>query len=370
MPTPDLYPTKYDPGYEMPEFPPLCQELYNRLQARIGGGVKVANQGEEMTGQNVRGEDGGLYWSVATWGETYRVNCPFCRETRHRLWVSHRFGQPDPANMNKLGMFYGVCFNNDCLREPGNRKELYDNIFGIKNRNILKEPPPLGQGVRYDGKLSEVGWPGNVTPLWQMDPGHMAMQYLVGDRGFDRNTAMTYNLHYCTQADHRFRMCTDRIMAPFIQFDKMVGWQARYVGEPPHKGVPKYYTMPGMPKRNILYNHDRSSDFPFVVVFEGITDVWRFGDPSVAICGKTMSTGQRLLLQRSWSGKPIILCLDPEAREESAGILYELNKSDLNPVVNVTLDAGWDPAQYASSTLWNIVYSQANAIGVQLPEIR
>jgi hypothetical protein len=369
MPLFTTQPDHYDPGYEMPEVPPLCLELYNRLQARIPGGVRIANQGEEMTG-NVVQDSGRRYWSVATWGETYRVNCPFCKESRHRLWISHRFGQPDPADATKLGMFYGICFNMDCLREPGNRKALYDDIFGIRNRNILRNPPAISQGERYDGKLKAVHWPGHVTPLWRMDPGHVAWRYLAGDRGFDHNTAITYNLHYCTQGDHRFGMMTDRIVAPFIQFNQMVGWQGRFVGEPPHKGIPKYYTMPGMPKRQILYNHDRSVDHPFVVVFEGITDVWRFGDPSVAICGKTMSTGQRLLLQQSWPGKPIILCLDPEAREESAGILHELNKSDLNPLVNIQLDMGWDPAKYTTETLWNIVYSQANAIGVQLPEIR
>lgn len=361
-------PTSYDPGYEMPEVPPLCVELYHRLQARVPGGVRIANQGESMTGSIVT-EGNKTYWSVATWGETYRVNCPFCKENRHRLWISHRFGQPDPADMSKLGMFYGICFNMDCLSEPGNRKALYDDIFGIRDRNILKNPLRVRPGDMYDGKLKEVLWPGHVVPLWRLPEQHPAWHYMTGARSFNRNTAIQYDLHYCTQADARYSMVTNRIVAPFHQFDKMVGWQARYVGEPAHKGIPKYYTMPGMPKRQILYNHDRSADYPFVVVFEGITDVWRLGDPSVAICGKTMSTGQRLLLQQTWADKPVILCLDPEAREESAGIIHEMQKSNVNPLVNIKLDGGWDPAMYSTATLLNIVYSQANAIGVSLPEI-
>jgi hypothetical protein len=181
---------------------------------------------------------------------------------------------------------------------------------------------------------------------------------------------LNYKLHYCTQAEPRFEPALHRIMAPFFQHGMMVGWQGRYVGEPPHKGVIKYYTTPHIPKRSILYNHDRAKDHPFVAVFEGITDVWRFGDPGVALLGKSMAYGQRLLLQQSWPGKPIIICLDPEAREEAAGMLHELHRSNCNPVVDVHLAEGWDPADYESGALWNIIRSRASEMGIPLPESR
>lgn len=360
----------YDPGYVMPEAPPLCKELYLRLQARFGT-VKVASQGEEMTGSIVSDPTNGRrYWSVATWGETYRVNCKFCNDTRYRLWISHRFGQPNPADPRRPSKFYGICFNEDCLQQPGNREELFDLVWGVRNRNITHEPPVITPGLKHTEPLREVAWPGAMTPLWRLDDRHPAWVYMAGDRGFDRNTAVTYNLHFCTEASAAYPLATNRIVAPFTQFGMMVGWQGRYTKDPPPRGVPKYYTMPGMAKRCILYNHDRSKDHPFVVVFEGITDVWRFGDPSVAICGKTMSTGQRLLLQRTWLNKPLVICLDPEARDESAGILHELNRSNANPVVNVTLQEGWDPALYETRALWDTIYSQARQIGVELPELR
>jgi hypothetical protein len=348
----------------------LCPELYVRLAQRYHGGVKVANQGMAMCGRLLRESDGQQYWSVTSWGETYRINCPFCNDTRHRLWLPHRFGQPDPANPQRLGMFYGICFNEDCLRDYDNRRRLYDSVFGVHNRNTLREPPRIAAGEIQDTRLSEVEWPGHVVPLWQLEDTHVAWQYLAGARHFDRNVAQTYQLHLCLQADERYRPAAQRIIAPVIQFGMRVGWQGRYIGDTPSKAVPKYYTRPGMPVRNILYNHDRSVDYPFVVVFEGITDVWRFGDPSVAIFGKTLNHGQRLLLQQSWAGKPIVLCLDPEAREESAGILWELARSDTNPIVDVSLEPGRDPAQYETDVLWNIIYTQARAIGVRLPEIR
>ncbi len=56
-----------------------------------------------------------------------------------------------------------------------------------------------------------------------------------------------------------------------------VGWQARYVGEPRYRDMPKYYTCPGMPKSQLLYNFDSTMTKPFVVLVEGITDVWRIG---------------------------------------------------------------------------------------------
>lgn len=360
------YPVQYLPDYEVPPITPLCQELYYRLLRRYPGGVKIANMHEEMTGRLQQGVSG-PHWVVMSWGETYRINCPFCNDSRHRLWLPHRFGQPDPANHNRRGNFYGVCFNEDCLREPGNRDQLYMEVFGVRNRDVLHNPPVISQGERYDGRLREATWPGQVIPMVQLDQNHPAVLYLH-DRGFNHGTMRNYGLVFCTAADDRYRAVTNRIVAPFVQLGKMVGWQGRYVGEPLHKSIPKYYTDPHMPKRNVLYNHDRSKDHDFVAVFEGITDVWRFGDPGVALCGKTMSTGQRLLLQQSWPGKPIIICLDPEARDESAGMVYELKRANTNPVVDVQLEQGWDPADYSTEALWNIIRSRAMSVGVELPE--
>lgn len=366
MPIPAVYPTAYDNDYEVPEVPPLCPTLYYALQRNYGR-VIVANMRESMEGRVEHMSGGRKRWLVTAWGETYRINCPFCKETRYRLWLPHQFGQPDPANPHLPGSFYGNCFNCEALDDPANRDELYRTLFGVPNRRLLREPPQVQPGERSTDILTNVPMPGGeMTLMTKLDPGHHAWQYLGGMRGFDYGTAKNYELSYCFQAEDRYRPATNRIIAPFYQHGIRVGWQGRYIGEPPNKKVLKYYTMPKMPRRSIVYNHDRSVDHPFVIVCEGITDVWRIGDPAVAICGKVMTSGQRMLLQRSWKGKPIILCLDADAREQSAQILHELEKQGTNPVVNVVLEDGWDPAKLTTQTIWQIIEAQAKDVGVDL----
>lgn len=372
MPLPSYNPSAYGDVTAASAPRVLCPALYSRL-CSLYGSVLIANEGEAMSGSFAwDSTTGQRRYNVASWGETYRVNCPFCRERRHRLWLPHRFGQPDANRELRTGaMYYGVCFNENCLEDHDNRRELYNRIWNVQNGRSTSAPFVVLEGTPTSARLAAVAWPGMMLPLHTVDQTHPAWQYFSRVRNFDERVSRAYNLQLCLQADPRFDLVAGRIVAPFYQHGMMVGWQGRYpADQTPHKGIPKYYTMPGLPKRQVLYNHDRSVDFPFVVVFEGITDVWRFGDPSVAVCGKTLTYGQQMLLQQSWPGKPIVICLDPEAREESAGILHQLRQSGLNPVIDVRLADGWDPAMYTTDALWNTIYTQARDIGVALPIIR
>ena len=73
----------------------LCPELYNKLNSMFPGGVVIANQGEPMYSSSPTQHNGSHFTSVISSGEYYRVNCPFCNDTKHRLWVNHMYGQPD-----------------------------------------------------------------------------------------------------------------------------------------------------------------------------------------------------------------------------------------------------------------------------------
>ena len=327
----------------------------------------VANEGEHMTG-NIAWSAGRRRWVVSTWGESYRINCPFCRDTRHRLWISYRFGQLDPADLGRLGTFYGICFNEDCLRASENRVELVDVIYGVHNP---KERTPFeiecrGNVNRAQG-LVERPFPGTCRPLSLMTTDELAVQYITGERNFGFEIIEEFQLRHCTHSDD-FPLAGGRIIAPLIQHGIMVGWQGRWIGEPPNKLTPKYYTCPGMPKRLILYNIDRAAGKPFVVVCEGITDVWRLPDYAVALLGKTMSLEQLTLLQLSFPNKqPIVLCLDPETYENCAMKIHELVNVGCNPVVRVRLPDGYDPADLDTDVLLNTIYVQVAAAGVRLP---
>lgn len=347
----------------------MSPELYLKLKTRVAndGQVLIAHPGEIMMGNLAVYGDGNRRWLVAYWGETYRVNCPFCTDTRHRLWLNYQYGQPDPVDPNRRGNFYGICFNEDCLADYENRIKLFETLFDFRNRNEQRPTLYHDRGFRADGPLVRQTMPGGCIDLNKLPDHDSAIQYIIGDRRFSRQTISTYGLMFCVAPDERYSIVTNRIVAPIIFDNQLMGWQARYVGEPPSKFIPKYFTCPGMRKGQLLYNYDAARNHPFVVVFEGITDVWRCGPPGVALLGKTMTWQQRQLLQTTWERKPIIVVLDPEAQEESALALYQLQQSGQNPVVVVQLPSGADPASLERITLWTIIREQARLAGVHLP---
>jgi len=126
-------------------------------------------------------------------------------------------------------------------------------------------------------------------------------------------------------------------------------------------------SMPGMRRRQILYNYDNAKQYSFVVVVEGPTDAHRVGGPCVALLGKSISAPQREMLIKTWVGKPILFMLDPEAHEEMQGLVYEIAMERRTaPVIGITLPEGADPGEWDTAALWNYIYAQAAAQRVTL----
>lgn len=342
---------------------PICSTLCRYLQKiPNNGGVLIANQGEHMTGNfaldlSLRRQR----WIIASWGEAYRINCPFCNDTRHRLWVNHRYGQPDPANPSWPADGLVICFNEDCLKDPDNRKQLFDWIFELPNMREHVAPVLDMSGVTAAGpRLQPCQWPGQMEAL-----PDFCLEYLA-QRGFYGDTVALFGLRYCV-GSQEFPSAAGRIIVPIYHNRQMVGWQGRTPGEPTSRHMPKYYTMPHFAKRAVLYNLDNARGRSFCVVFEGVTDVWRLPGYGVALLGKTISVEQQNLLRASFSdGQPIILCLDPETWDNSALKIHEMIRNGANPVVRVRLPDSFDPASLGADTLLNTIVTQSQAVGIRL----
>ena len=75
--------------------------LYNKLQALFGS-VLIARADAE--------------------DEDYRVNCPFCSDTRHRLYISCQWGVYDPfAGHSNIHLIR--CYNENCVN-PGDSDDI------------------------------------------------------------------------------------------------------------------------------------------------------------------------------------------------------------------------------------------------------
>jgi hypothetical protein len=329
---------------------PLRPELYQRLVDCFGS-VIVANEGEAMNAYVQTDRTTGRQELIVNVpGEYYRVSCPFCDDTRHRLWINHRWGRFEPSVKSK-NLFLAICYNENCLAESGNVSQLYQLVYSDFGHElgdvVLKGKPP-------DLTPREAVWPGRHTRVNEMWPNHPARFYLT-ERGFDVDVlARDFQVSYCIEATDEFTFAQSRIIVPVFQEGKLMGWQARCVGEPPNKHMPKYLTMPGMKKTHLLYNFDNAKQHPFAVVVEGVTDVWAFGAEAVGLFGKTISEQQLDLIARTW--RKVYVVLDADALADARQVHAALSKR-VPEVILVQLPKDHDPADLPTATLRDLVLS-------------
>ena len=345
---------------------PLNRDLH-RLLAHTFGKVTIGNAGLALVAAPYLDSAGRQRLNIHEHGETCKVNCPYCHDTQQRLWINHRYGQHGPDGQRMIHL--AKCFNENCLANWENRKDLDDKIFGFMNlaqrKNYYMQVDP---GHTEPVRTGPAKPPGMLVSLLQLQPNHPAVQYMI-ERRYTPEMLQRYQITYCIEADREFYGAQGRIIFPIYFDNVLVGWQGRYVGKKPPEGVPKYYTMKGMQKTAILYNYDAAKHKSFVVVVEGVTDVHSLGDNGVALLGKSLSSNQRMLLQRTWADKPIVFLLDPDAGEDSRRITAEIDDMAVlgrSPIVRVELPGTLDPGDYDHVTLLNIICTQARKRGVIL----
>lgn len=326
---------------------PLRPQLYSRLMEYAHGNVVIANEGEEMDFCYVM-ENGKPSISISSPGEYYRINCGYCSDTRKRLWINHRWGLRDEKG--RLNLFLAICYNDGCLSEPGRAWQLYQTVFTEFTHDLDDSVHKNHRAASIETKPE---WPGRRIMLGEVWPNHPARLYLQ-ERGFDAEViSRDFGVCYCLEAADDYRMAQGRIIIPIFVDGELGGWQARLVGDPQHKGIPKYFSMPHMKKTRLLYNFDRARKHPCVVLCEGPTDVWSFGPEAVALFGKTISDYQLGLIVANW--KTVYVCLDGEAIKESQEVFNKLaNKVDKG-LVQLPIHA--DPGSTPTATLRDMVFS-------------
>ena len=166
--------------------------LYKRLQ-KVFGGVKVTRPGVPM--HATRSTDyltGEPRLQVSESGEQYRVSCPFCNDTRFRLYVHHTWGQRDL--FGRKVNFLAHCHNEDCLRNPENRQKLTQSLAGAEG---VITPVARSSRVRPSDPNKEYPLPGLVKRLDELPPDHVARQYLSGRKFDPDKLARIYGVSFC-----------------------------------------------------------------------------------------------------------------------------------------------------------------------------
>lgn len=312
-------------------------------------------------------------------GEEYKVNCPFCSDTRQRLYINHSWGVFD-SKTNKQNLFLCQCFNEQCVDNFDRQVQLQDMVFAPAPdqkeghyRICEGEKKPKG-----DVKIELPGLMLSLEDLIKRDPLHYALEYLRS-RNFDPlKLSRMYRVGFCYHS--KFPMARNRIIIPFVESGKLVGWQARFVGTPPRINIPRYWTCPGMSTNDHPYNLERALQHQTVVVVEGATDSWSFGPQSFALLKKRMAplTLRSIFAKMTrsrYEDQAIAVMLDPkqDIAEQAKGKLHHIEElyqslkvALPNRAFPVYLPDGKDPGALDRQFLRECVYSAADAFGVKV----
>lgn len=293
------------------------------------------------------------------YGETYVVNCPYCNDTRQRLYINHRWGYFDEETETR-NWWLVKCFNEeDCLATHEKRMEFATKVFnetGVSS-GIIRDVVTKNVVIKPPGALKSAILPGKVTPLKELVKQHPAVIYLES-RGYDvEELADRYDISYCYDSLREYPLALNRLIIPVRHNDVLVGWQARLIGDPPRRSVPKYYTMPGFRKSETLYNLDAAKQNNYAVLVEGPADVWRFGCEAVAALGCNVTKRQLDLLANHFS--TVVVLLDGDA-EKAATDNFNKLRTRIKNTFKVILPNQQDPGDYDRASLREAIYDIFN----------
>lgn len=349
---------------------PLNPALHRRLQ-RLFGAVKLSMEGEAHKHQPISDRDTNeKKLAIVQDGEYYRVNCPYCHDTRYRLYVNHMFGKED--GWGRRMNFMAYCFNEGCLYKEENREDFIEKLEDVTG--FLCDAR-IYAGKEVPERMRTVLMPGVCVPINSLKPDHKAVKYLRS-RAFDPDVLYKkYKVQFCV--DSHYFLASNRIIIPIFDGDDLRGWQARVVGELPWKDPlkknelpPKYFSCPNSQFRShCLYNFDSMKRWATGVVVEGPTDVWRFGAMSGCIFGNCMTDHQRRKVLAVFRRRSLVLLLDPDqfegrAKTRTRDLIEWFREKMPGKFAAVQLPDGNDPGSMTRDFLREYVRAEAAEQGV------
>jgi len=265
--------------------------------------------------------------NVSRSGDWIGICCPSCGENKFHLgihlgWkICSCWACPFGGNMVKLIM----------KLERVSYKEAGQIIEEFSEGRIYNRPKATSKQI----ELVNMDFERGLQDIHQ--------QYLI-DRNFDPEYISAKYRLYNGGISGRYRY---RIIAPVIWQNKIVTFIARdvtglsipYLALEENKSI---YTT-----KECLYGLDSVSDT--VIITEGVTDVWRIGDGSVAILGKNYTPMQLILLK---DVRRKFVMLDKDASEKAERLAHDLSSFGGN-VETLTLSNG-DPADLSEDDVKNL----------------
>ena len=309
----------------------LCPDLYFRLRRHFGK-VRVSNRGEGLVMSP--GAMGGKPRVVSS-GEHYSVCCPWCGDTRYRLFINHRWFEH---------RYMANCFNETCCTKGDSGKHRLNQLYlWLFNTSAMVSLTVRSSKVNLDDYAPSLEFvpPEGCVSLSSLPEDHEAILY-IKSRGYNPSVVEKY-LGVGWISEEAVPLLRSRLYIPAYSGNKLLGYQARVISE---KSVSKqkYINPPGMKKSKIIYNLDNASAQNLVVICEGPIDVWSIGPAGVAIFGSDCSYRQLSIIGENFNGKDIAVALDGDASYKADALVESIRGAAARShVFKVPMAAGEDP---------------------------
>lgn len=355
----------------------LNPALHHQLQLLFGE-VRITHEDEPLV-FGTRSDCDGVKrkWKEQS-GESYNVCCPICGDERFRLSISYAWGLDKEQKYPTSKLVN--CFNERCQEQYDEDDKLSRGnahmwlVQRLRNSYLkqVEDGEVLVKPVVKDRKKETIlpfPKPEWCVPVSELPEQHPVYQYIRADRKFDpvvlyKNWGVVLAEQYPVSAnDKDYSWLAGRLFIP----TPGNGWQARAADE---KSKPKYFSCPGWKKSHQLYgiNYARKCA-DFVLLCEGVTDVWRVDGPAVAIFGKSISLPQLTNIRKNWGLVGVLL--DPDTEEDEVNsmrrAIAQLSQVGLQ-VFRVTLSGQKDAALCTYSHLWDCIERSAASAGY--PQVR
>lgn len=214
----------------------------------------------------------------ATW---VQINCPFCQDDSFHLGYKLAGGYFNCYRCGGMSLYTVI----KRLFPTENIRKLIESYGGVPSVPQFR-PTQKAKPLRVDAVL-----PRN-TPL------SIRHQLYLQSRGFDpEELEKTWGL----RATRDIGQYAFRILIPVTHRNRVVSFQTRDITG--RAGAPYIAALPAVearPIKDCLYGYDlaKGQGWPFVVVFEGVPSVWRFGVGSVGTFGVEYTPAQVKLLSQ------------------------------------------------------------------------
>lgn len=346
------------------------RKLYLAMKQIFGETPRIVNEGEPCRLVNVYAEYSfvpqtqELLASATPGGEQYAVSCPFCGDTRQRLYISHMWDAEFVQNNCRYHCSDRLmhCFNENCTDIKANRSKLTNSLReAMGSISEIDEAAMSVEAVELHNELAnQCLFPAEALPVTDVNTPKEVQTYLT-ERGFDINYLV--DMWEVGWLPRYGKFSYPILVVPVYQNGEYWFWQGRlvpitgHVGDPVEtdpttlKAFPKYYFPHGVKKAWALYNIDKARTYDTIFLVEGVTDAWAIGEQAVARFGKQLSGAQVQLLVNQCAGKHIIIVPDgddPQALEEAKEDAMRLELQAAFASVKITeVPPGKDPGDLA-----------------------